>query len=110
MPTDRRPLAVFLMGPTASGKTALACALAERFRLGLISVDSALVYRGLNIGAAKPDAATLARYPHRLIDIREPSQPYSAADFRADALRAMEQVTQAQRTPLLVGGTGLYFR
>jgi tRNA dimethylallyltransferase len=110
MPIDRRPLAVFLMGPTASGKTALACALAERFRLGLISVDSALVYRGFDIGAAKPDAATLARFPHRLIDIRDATQPYSAADFRSDALGEMEQIGAAGATPLLVGGTGLYFR
>lgn len=107
---DQRPSAIFLMGPTASGKTALACALAERFPLQLVSVDSALVYRGLDIGAAKPDAATLARHPHRLIDIRAPSQPYSAADFRADALLAMEEITVAGKVPLLVGGTGLYFR
>jgi len=110
MPVDRRPLAIFLMGPTASGKTALACALSERFALGLISVDSALVYRGLDIGAAKPDAATLARYPHALIDIRDPAEPYSAADFSADAQRAMQQIGEAGRIPLLVGGTGLYFR
>ncbi|MEO5625925.1 MAG: tRNA (adenosine(37)-N6)-dimethylallyltransferase MiaA [Dokdonella sp.] len=108
--TDQRPPAIFVMGPTASGKTALACALADRFPLELISVDSALVYRGLDIGAAKPDAAALARYPHRLIDIREPAQAYSAADFRADALAAMADITRAGRVPLLVGGTGLYFR
>ena len=98
------------MGPTASGKTALACLLAERFPLRLVSVDSALVYRGLDIGAAKPDAATLARHPHRLIDIREPRQAYSAADFRADALAAMRDITRVGAVPLLVGGTGLYFR
>ena len=98
------------MGPTASGKTALACALSERFPLGLISVDSALVYRGLDIGAAKPDATTLARYPHALIDIRDPGQPYSAADFSADAQAAMLRIGEAGRIPLLVGGTGLYFR
>jgi len=107
---DQRPPAIFLMGPTASGKTALACALAERFGLQLVSVDSALVYRGLDIGSAKPDAATLARHPHRLIDIRDPAQPYSAADFRTDALAAMGRITQAGGVPLLVGGTGLYFR
>lgn len=110
MSVDTRPLAIFIMGPTASGKTALACALAERFALGLISVDSALVYRGLDIGSAKPDAATLARHPHRLIDIREPHQPYSAADFRVDALAAMGEISASGATPLLVGGTGLYFR
>jgi len=110
MPADTRPAAIFLMGATATGKTALACALAERFPLGLVSVDSALVYRGLDIGTAKPDAATLARHPHRLIDIRDPSQPYSAAEFRADALAAMEAIAREGRVPLLVGGTGLYFR
>jgi len=98
------------MGPTAAGKTALACALAQRFPLDLISVDSALVYRGLDIGAAKPDAETLRTYPHRLIDIRDPAQPYSAAEFRSDALREMSAIEAAGRTPLLVGGTGLYFR
>lgn len=107
---DQRPRAIFLMGPTASGKTALACALADRFPLQLVSVDSVLVYRGLDVGAAKPDAATLARWPHRLIDIRDPSQPYSAADFRADALAAMTEIHQQGAVPLLVGGTGLYFR
>lgn len=110
MPVDHRPLAIFLMGPTASGKTALACALSEQFPLGLISVDSALVYRGLNIGAAKPDAATLARYPHALIDIRDPAEPYSAADFSADAKAAMQHIHQSGKVPLLVGGTCLYFR
>jgi tRNA dimethylallyltransferase len=110
MSLDARPLAIFLMGPTASGKTALACELADRFPLGLVSVDSALVYRGLDIGAAKPDAATLARWPHALIDIRDPVQPYSAAEFRDDALAAMREITAQGRVPLLVGGTGLYFR
>lgn len=107
---DTRPPAIFLMGATATGKTALACALADRFPLALISVDSALVYRGLDIGTAKPDAATLARHPHRLIDIRDPTQPYSAAEFRGDALAGMAEITNAGRIPLLVGGTGLYFR
>jgi tRNA dimethylallyltransferase len=110
MPIDQRPLAVFLMGPTASGKTALACALSDQFPVELVSVDSALVYRGLDIGAAKPDAQTLARYPHRLIDIRDPTEPYSAADFRGDAVRAMQEITARGNVPLLVGGTGLYFR
>lgn len=109
MSADTRPGAIFLMGPTASGKTALACALAERFKVGLISVDSALVYRGLDIGAAKPDASTLQRHPHRLIDIRDPEQAYSAAEFASDARVAMEEIGRAGRVPLLVGGTMLYF-
>jgi tRNA dimethylallyltransferase len=110
MPVDHRPLAIFLMGPTASGKTALACDLSERFPLDLVSVDSALVYRGMDIGTAKPDPATLARYPHALVDIRDPAQPYSAADFCADAMPLMERISARGRVPLLVGGTGLYFR
>src|SRR5690348_17429564 len=108
--SDPRPPAIFLMGPTATGKTALACALAERFSLELVSVDSALVYRGLDIGAAKPDAETLRRHPHALIDIRDPAEPYSAAQFREDALAAMQAITARGHVPLLVGGTGLYFR
>lgn len=110
MSVDTRPPAIFLMGPTASGKTALACALRERFAVELVSVDSALVYRGLDIGAAKPDAATLARHPHALLDLRDPCEPYSAADFRTDALAAMARIHARGRVPLLVGGTGLYFR
>lgn len=98
------------MGPTAAGKTGLAVELVERLPLDIISVDSALVYRGMNIGTAKPDAETLARAPHRLIDIREPTEPYSAADFRDDALREIAAIRAAGRTPLLVGGTVLYFR
>jgi tRNA dimethylallyltransferase len=109
MDADRRPDAVFLMGPTASGKTALAVALARRFPLAVVSVDSALVYRGMDVGTAKPDAATRAEVPHALVDIREPEQPYSAADFRRDALAAMDAARAAGRVPLLVGGTGLYF-
>ncbi len=104
------PPAIFLMGPTASGKTDLALYLAERLPLEIISVDSAQVYRGLDIGTAKPDVQTLRRVPHRLVDIRDPDQGYSAAEFRTDALEAMAEITAAGRVPLLVGGTGLYFR
>ncbi|MEW5967499.1 MAG: tRNA (adenosine(37)-N6)-dimethylallyltransferase MiaA [Pseudomonadota bacterium] len=110
MSAARHPPAVFLMGPTASGKTALAVTLVERFPLEIISVDSALVYRGMDIGTAKPDAATLARAPHHLLDIRDPADSYSAAAFRDDALRLMADITARGRVPLLVGGTMLYFR
>ncbi|MEN8206741.1 MAG: tRNA (adenosine(37)-N6)-dimethylallyltransferase MiaA [Pseudomonadota bacterium] len=98
------------MGPTASGKTSLAVELVKRYPMEIISVDSALVYRGMDIGTAKPAADVLAIAPHRLIDIRDPSEPYSAADFRADALLAMAEITARGRVPLLVGGTFLYFR
>ena len=98
------------MGPTASGKTALAVSLVERFPLEIISVDSALVYRGMDIGTAKPDAATLARAPHHLLDIREPTEAYSAAAFCDDARRLMRDIVARGKVPLLVGGTMLYFR
>ncbi|MEZ5542775.1 MAG: tRNA (adenosine(37)-N6)-dimethylallyltransferase MiaA [Pseudomonadota bacterium] len=104
------PPAIFLMGPTAAGKTALAAELVRRFPLEIISVDSALVYRGMDIGTAKPGPALLREAPHRLIDIREPTEPYSAAEFRADALAAMHEIGAHGRVPLLVGGTFLYFR
>ena len=110
MTPAKLPAAVFLMGPTASGKTGLAVELCDRFPLQIISVDSALVYRDMNIGTAKPDAETLKAAPHRLIDIRDPSQSYSAADFREDAVREMKSITAAGNVPLLVGGTMLYFR
>lgn len=107
---DRRPVAVAIMGPTASGKTDFAADWAERLGTDVISVDSALVYRRMDIGSAKPDAATLIRAPHRLIDLRDPHEPYSAAEFARDALREMRGVAAAGRVPLLVGGTGLYFK
>lgn len=105
-----RPLAICVMGPTAAGKTAAAFALADTFPVDIISVDSAQIYRGMDIGTAKPDPGTLEKYPHRLINILDPAERYSAARFREDALREMEAITAAGRTPLLVGGTGLYFR
>lgn len=98
-----------LLGPTASGKSALALDLAERLGCDLVSVDSAQVYRGLDIGSAKPDAATRARVPHWLLDLREPDQPYSAADFVVDARAAIEAIHGQGRRALLVGGTFLYF-
>ena len=106
---DRRPLAIALMGPTASGKTALAVEWAQRLGTEIISVDSALVYRGLDIGAAKPDAATLALAPHHLVDVREPHEIFSAADFAREALAPMRALAERGRVPLLAGGTGLYF-
>ena len=107
---DQRPLAIALMGPTASGKTALAVEWAEQLGSDVISVDSALVYRGLDIGAAKPDANTLARVRHHLVDVREPHEVYSAADFARDAQAEMSRQAAAGRIPILAGGTGLYFR
>lgn len=104
------PPAIFLMGPTASGKTAIAVALAQQLPVELISVDSALVYRDMDIGTAKPDAVTLARAPHHLIDMIDPTDSYSAAQFRHDALCLMAEITQRGKVPLLVGGTMLYFR
>lgn len=98
------------MGPTAAGKTALAVSLVERFPLEIISVDSALVYRGMDVGTAKPDAATRLRAPHHLIDIRDPTEPYSVAAFREDARRLMADIVARGMTPLLAGGTMLYFR
>ena len=104
------PPAIFLMGPTAAGKTDLALALADTLPCELISVDSALIYRGMDIGTAKPDKATLERYPHRLVDICDPAESYSAAEFRTDALAAMADITARGRIPLLVGGTMLYYK
>ncbi len=98
------------MGPTASGKTGIAVELVKNFPMEIISVDSALVYRHMNIGTAKPDAATLAQAPHHLIDLIDPTQSYSAAQFRADALRVMQEIAARGNIPLLVGGTMLYFK
>ncbi|MGY1457049.1 MULTISPECIES: tRNA (adenosine(37)-N6)-dimethylallyltransferase MiaA [unclassified Luteimonas] len=110
MPIDRRPCAVALMGPTASGKTAFAIDCARRLGGEIVSVDSALVYRGLDIGAAKPTADERAGVPHHLVDIRKPWEPYSAAEFAADARVAMDAIAARGRLPILAGGTGLYFR
>ena len=110
MAADRRPIALALMGPTASGKTALAMEWAQALGGEIVSVDSALVYRGLDIGAAKPDASMLARVRHHLIDVRDPWQTYSAAEFAADARAAIADITARGKLPILAGGTGLYFR
>jgi tRNA dimethylallyltransferase len=104
------PPAIFIMGPTASGKTDLALQLCKRLPCDIVSVDSAMIYRGMDIGTAKPCAAELAQAPHRLIDICDPVDTYSAADFRRDALAEMAKITAAGRIPLLVGGTMMYFK
>ncbi len=104
------PQAIFLMGPTASGKTDLAIEIASRIPCDVISVDSALIYRGMDIGTAKPTADELAQAPHGLIDILDPSESYSAADFRVDAIALMDKAVANGRVPLLVGGTMLYFK
>lgn len=110
MSRTSKPLLIFLMGPTASGKTDLAIALREKLPVEIISVDSALVYRQMDIGSAKPSAEEQALAPHRLLDIRDPSEPYSAAEFREDALREIEEIVAQGKIPLLVGGTMLYFK
>lgn len=110
MTDPQRPTVIFLMGPTASGKTALAIELAKRLPCDIISVDSALVYRGMDIGTAKPSAAEQAQAPHRLLDLIDPTEAYSAADFRRDALREIESIVAQRRIPLLVGGTMLYYK
>ena len=108
--TDPRLPVLFLMGPTASGKTALAVELVRRLPFEIISVDSAQVYREMDIGTAKPDAETRRIAPHRLVDIRDPAEAYSAGQFRTDALREIATIQAAGHVPLLVGGTMLYFR
>ena len=107
---NKLPPAIFLMGPTASGKTGAAVHAIQHLPVEIISVDSALVFKGMNIGTAKPDAATLALAPHHLIDIIDPTSAYSAANFRSDALRLMADITSRGKIPLLVGGTMLYFK
>lgn len=104
-----KPVAILLMGPTATGKTALAVELVKRFNAGIISVDSAMIYRGMDVGTAKPGPEVLRVAPHRLIDILDPAERYSAARFRVDALEAMDEIRAQSRVPLLVGGTMLYF-
>ncbi|TKB56853.1 tRNA (adenosine(37)-N6)-dimethylallyltransferase MiaA [Ferrimonas aestuarii] len=104
------PPAIFLMGPTASGKTDLAIELCQRLPVDIISVDSAMIYKEMDIGTAKPTAEELAAAPHQLIDILDPAQAYSAADFRRDALNEMQAITSKGRIPLLVGGTMLYYK
>ncbi|MCG3767686.1 tRNA (adenosine(37)-N6)-dimethylallyltransferase MiaA [Vibrio cincinnatiensis] len=108
--TTQLPLALFLMGPTASGKTDLAIQLRKKYPVEIISVDSALIYRGMDIGTAKPTAEELAQAPHRLINILDPSEAYSVADFRQDALREMQAIACEGKIPLLVGGTMLYYK
>jgi tRNA dimethylallyltransferase len=107
---QQHPPAIFLMGPTASGKTDLAMELYDRLPCEIISVDSAMIYRDMNIGTATPDAEFLSRYPHKLVDILDPAESYSAADFRVDALREMADISAAGKIPLLVGGTMLYYQ
>ncbi len=104
------PPAIFFMGPTASGKSQIALDIVKNFPVEIISVDSAQVYRYMNIGTAKPDQATLSRTPHHLINLIDPDQHYSAAQFRSDALTVMHEITGRNKIPLLVGGTMLYFR
>lgn len=106
----KKPAAIFLMGPTASGKTDLAIALRQTLPVEVISVDSALIYKGMDIGTAKPSAEELTLAPHRLIDILDPAESYSAANFREDALNEMAQISAQGKIPLLVGGTMLYYK
>ena len=105
-----KPPVIFIMGPTATGKTELAIYLHEKINSEIISVDSAMVYKGLDIGTAKPDKSLLKKVPHRLIDICDPAEVYSAARFQQDAYTAVNEIHAKGKIPILVGGTGLYFR
>ncbi len=107
---SKYPTVLFLMGPTASGKTDLAIKLAQQCNCEIISVDSALIYKGMDIGTAKPSAEELAKAPHALVNIIDPLESYSAGDFRSDALRLMKEICARGNTPLLVGGTMLYYK
>src|ERR1700716_2406046 len=109
-PSTELPSAILLMGPTASGKTGLALELARHFPVEIVSVDSALVYRRMDIGTAKPDLPTRLKVPHHLIDIIDPTENYSAAQFCDDALEAMRGIVERERVPMLTGGTMLYFK
>lgn len=107
---EKQPPVICLMGPTASGKTALAMELCQHLPCDIISVDSALIYRDMDIGTAKPTAEELAEYPHRLINLKDPAESYSAAEFCSDALAEIEKIRANNRIPLLVGGTMMYFK
>lgn len=108
--TESLPLAIFLMGPTASGKTDLAMQLCQQLPCEVISVDSALIYQGMDIGTAKPSQEELRQCPHRLVDILDPKETYSVANFRRDAIQAMNEISAKGKIPLLVGGTMMYFK
>ncbi|MFY1992243.1 tRNA (adenosine(37)-N6)-dimethylallyltransferase MiaA [Achromobacter xylosoxidans] len=110
MPVSTPPLVICLAGPTAAGKSASTLALAERWPLEIVNVDSATIYRGMDIGTAKPSPAEQAQVPQHLLDIRDPAQSYSAAEFRADALRLIDEIRARGRIPLLAGGTMMYYK
>ncbi|EFV86989.1 tRNA isopentenyltransferase, partial [Achromobacter xylosoxidans C54] len=110
MPVSAPPLVICLAGPTAAGKSASTLALAERWPLEIVNVDSATIYRGMDIGTAKPSPAEQAQVPQHLLDIRDPAQSYSAAEFRADALRLIDEIRARGRIPLLAGGTMMYYK
>jgi tRNA dimethylallyltransferase len=110
LPKNDKPPAIFLMGPTATGKTDLAIKLHKYLPIEIISVDSSQIYKGMDIGSAKPSKEVLDKIPHRLLDIRDPSEVYSVADFARDARKAMQEITDQGQIPILVGGAMLYFR